>query len=64
MQPEQKKPTQMAVELHFLRKAGRVQAENAGRNRTGRADVVHERTGQAEGSDGVELIAYRSMRIK
>lgn len=54
----------MAVELHFLRKAGRVQAENAGRNRTGRADVVHERTGQAEGSDGVELIAYRSMRIK
>lgn len=54
----------MAFEFHFLGEAGRVQAENAGRNRTGRADVVQEQRGQAEGSDGVELIAYRSMRIK
>lgn len=63
MQPEKKK-MQVAFELHFLGEAGRVRAENAGRNRTGRADVVQEHRGQAEGSDGVELIAYRSMRIK
>lgn len=55
---------QVAFEFHFFGEAGRVQAENAGRNRTGRADVVQEHRGQAEGSDGVELIAYRSMRLK
>lgn len=55
---------QVVFEFYFLGEAGRVQAENAGRNRTGRADVVQGRRGQAEGSDGVELIAYRTMRIK
>lgn len=48
---------QVAFEFHFLGEASRVQAESAGKNRTGRADVVQEHRGQAEGSDGVELIA-------
>lgn len=63
MQPEKKK-MQVTFELHFLGKAGSVQAENTGRNREGRADVVQEQRGQVEGSDGLELIAYKSTTIK
>lgn len=55
---------QVTFELHFLGEAGGVQAENAGRNREGRADIVQEQRGQAEGSNGLELIAHRSTRIK